>query len=377
MQTINIIETSVEGAARVLAGVGQVFVIYDRKAEAVVEKLKKHGLQVKASFDLEACEENKTLDTIERICCWLLDEGAGRDAFVLGVGGGITTDLTGFAASVYKRGVRFGFIPTTLLSQVDAAIGGKNGVNLRSYKNILGTIRQSEMTFVCPEVLESLPPEEIVGGAAELLKTFLIDNSQDLYEETVATLAGIRETFLRTGKVELPEDLRKEVAAAARIKAGIAGRDPFEGGERRLLNLGHTFAHAIEKKSQESGPISHGAAVSIGIILAARLAERLGLASPGLAAKLEKDFGRAGMRTECPFEILDLVEAMAKDKKAEGGTIHFVLPLSVGEVIVHDLSAEQAAERVGQKARPHVASARHPSQLPADSRNAHIELEAD
>ncbi len=213
-------------------------------------------------YSIEATEERKTLATVLEIEEWLLEKGADREAFVLGAGGGITTDLVGFAASVYKRGVRFGFIPTTLLSQVDAAIGGKNGVNLDSYKNIIGVIRQPEMTFICPEPLETLPYPQILSGAAELLKTFIINNKGNEYERAVNMLMNIHdrasEGAAEAAVLEYSETFRELIAAAAKVKAGIAGRDPNERGERRLLNLGHTFAHAIEKNSRRDRPARHG-----------------------------------------------------------------------------------------------------------------------
>ena len=182
MERINIIDCPLGEVGKHLGGYGNIFIIHDRNVGGIVERL---GVQAQGIFPIEATEERKTLATVLEIEEWLLEKGADREAFVLGVGGGITTDLVGFAASVYKRGVRFGFIPTTLLSQVDAAIGGKNGVNLDSYKNIIGVIRQPEMTFICPEPLETLPYPQILSGAAELLKTFIINNKGNEYERMV------------------------------------------------------------------------------------------------------------------------------------------------------------------------------------------------
>ncbi len=351
MTSINIIRASLKEVAKELSRYGEVFIVYDRNVAHIVGKLQ---LNPRAMMALDATETDKTFRTAAGICGWLMDEGADRDAFVLGVGGGITTDITGFAASIYKRGVKFGFLPTTLLSQVDAAIGGKNGVNLDSYKNMMGVIRQPEMTFICHEVLESLPFGQIVSGAAELFKTFIIDDSQNLYEEAVETFASIRDSYRMTGEVKLPAGIQNEISAAAEIKAGIAGRDPMEHGERRLLNLGHTFAHAIEKKSQAEAEmtggrrIGHGEAVGIGIVMAAKVSEAMGLAEKGLADRIKADFERAGMETSCPFAPKDLVEAMKKDKKAEGEIIHFVLPSEIGKVMICDLDAATAAKALEQ-----------------------------
>ena len=131
---------------------------------------------------VEASEELKTMDTVMDICSWLLEQGADRDALVLAVGGGITSDMVGFAASIYKRGVRFAYVPTTLLAQVDAAIGGKTGVNFDKYKNMLGVIRQPEFTYICPQVLESLPNRDFLSGVAEMLKTFIIEDNENYYD---------------------------------------------------------------------------------------------------------------------------------------------------------------------------------------------------
>lgn len=335
MDSINIIHCPVAEVGghviAMLAG-GPVFIVCDSNVRGLAERT---GIKAEGIFEIEATEQGKSLETVLAIDRWLLEQGADRNAFVLGIGGGITTDMTGFAASVYKRGVRFAFVPTTLLSQVDAAIGGKNGVNLDSYKNMIGVIRQPEAVFICPEPLDTLPYPQIISGAAELIKTFIIQNEDDSYARTVKVLSGIRESGSLCGGSEKLNDL---VAKAAMVKAGIAGRDPEEHGERRLLNLGHTFAHAIEKMSSER--IAHGEAVSMGIILAARLAEKMALAEKGLATRLEADFTACGMPTVCPFKVGELTDAMRKDKKAEGSGIHFVLPLCIGKVETRFLSPE-------------------------------------
>lgn len=339
MERINIVDCPLRDVRKHLGRYGSIFIIHDRNVSGLVENL---GIEAKGILPIEATEAKKTLATVLETENWLLEKGADRQAFVLAIGGGITTDLAGFAASVYKRGVRFGFIPTTLLSQVDAAIGGKNGVNLDSYKNIIGVIRQPEMTFICPEPLETLPYPQILSGAAELLKTFIINNEGGEYERAVNMLEDIHSQA--SGKVairEYSETLRSLIAAAARIKAGIAGRDPNEHGERRLLNLGHTFAHAIEKNSGER--IAHGEAVAMGIILAAQLSESLGLAE-GLAERLKADFTACGLPVRCPYSIDSLADAMKKDKKSEGAFIHFVLPLGIGHVETRELSVEDAVK---------------------------------
>ena len=334
METINIIHCAVEEVGLWFEGQDAsdpVFIVCDRNVRPLVDRT---GIKAKGIYEIDADEGSKDFVTVTDICRWLMELGADRSCIVVGIGGGVTTDITGFSASVYKRGVRFTFVPTTLLSQVDAAIGGKNGVNLDSFKNMIGVIRQPDAVFICPEPLDTLPYTQIVSGAAELLKTFLIDNSNNLYEKAVETLTRVREAG---GKQDgHSENLGYLISGAAAVKAGIAGRDPFEKGERRLLNLGHTFGHAIEKESGEVIP--HGNAVSMGIILAARLSEKLGLAEKGLAGRLGADFKACGMPTECPFPVERLTGAMRKDKKAEGELVHFVLPLTIGRVETRSIS---------------------------------------
>ena len=308
---------------------------------------------------VEASEEAKCMDTVMDICGWLLENGADRDALVLAIGGGITTDMVGFAASIYKRGVRFAYVPTTLLAQVDAAIGGKTGVNMDGYKNMLGVIRQPEFTYVCPQVLESLPMEDFQAGAAEMLKTFIIEDDGN-YEVAAGLLKSLTNDFielcagstLSDGEARWPEaltgrltELTPLIAAAARVKAGVVSRDQFESGERMKLNLGHTFGHAIEALAHKKhNDIDHGHAVALGMVYAAQLAEKLGMAEPGFAAAIEHDLDACLLLIINPYSIHDMAEAMRKDKKAENGKVHFVLPRAVGDVVMHDLTVDEVVE---------------------------------
>lgn len=326
-----------------------VYMIYDAHVEEFVSEVESAvsgigGLEFCGKYSVVATEEGKTMDTVLDMTGWLLENGADRNAMVLAVGGGITTDMAGFAASIYKRGVRFAYVPTTLLSQVDAAIGGKTGVNYDSYKNMIGVIRQPEFTYICPEVLETLPLRDFLSGAAELVKTFLIED-RGFYRRSVTFLAGLhgaadKTAFLKGNRHELLELVR----AAASVKAGIVTRDQFETGERRKLNLGHTFAHAIEKNARMAGDdITHGEAVSMGMVMAAELSVKIGLARNGFSEALYTDFRSAGLPVDCPYPVSELAEAMSKDKKAENGTIHFVLLSSQGHVEIRDMTADRAA----------------------------------
>ena len=245
-----LIDNEVETLASVLEPYRKVYAVMDRSVAmdcpmslAIAEILNSKGAP---GMLLDASEQEKTLETVMKICSWLIEQGADRDALVLAVGGGITTDLVGFAASIYKRGVRFAYMPTTLLAQVDAAIGGKTGVNFDNYKNMLGVIRQPKFTFICPQVLESLPSRDFLSGAAEMLKTFIIENDGS-YEKAVDWISGyVASEEPASYLVENSDELAALIASAVLVKAGVVTRDQFEGGERRKLNLGHTFGHAIE-----------------------------------------------------------------------------------------------------------------------------------
>lgn len=345
-----------------LKGYSAVFVVADRQVKSSAEQVVKAHEEQKLEGTLphpsnllllDVSEENKSMPTVLEVCKWLMDNDAGRNALLLAIGGGITTDMAGFAASIYKRGIRFAYIPTTFLSQVDAAIGGKTGVNFENYKNILGVIRQPEFTYICPEVLETLPYRDFLSGAAELIKTFIIDNAGNNYEKAVEVLSEIHESIDRKQVIALHlAELEELAGAAARIKAGVVERDEFERGERRKLNLGHTFAHAIEWEARAAKKdISHGEAVAMGIILAAKASERYygqesiegqEVADESLSARFTRDFSRCGLPTECPFPLESLSGAMRKDKKAENGIVHFVLIRTLGDVRIEDLAVERA-----------------------------------
>lgn len=362
-----------------LKGYPAVFVVADRQVKPSAEQVVKAHEEQKLEGTLphpsnllllDVSEENKSMSTVLEICKWLMDNGADRNALLLAIGGGITTDMAGFAASIYKRGIRFAYVPTTFLSQVDAAIGGKTGVNFENYKNILGVIRQPEFTYICPEVLGTLPYRDFLSGAAELLKTFIIDNTGDNYEKAVEVLSEIHGSIDRKQAIASHLAEIEELAAdAAKIKAGIVERDEFECGERRKLNLGHTFAHAIESVSMSrhnggKSSVTHGEAVAMGMIMAAKASEwyyNLASESPSrpeniagqndtatseeavsLSSRLARDFSRCGLPTECPFPPESLSGAMKKDKKAENGIVHFVLIRAIGDVRIEDLPVESA-----------------------------------
>ncbi|MEG2319052.1 MAG: 3-dehydroquinate synthase family protein, partial [Mucinivorans sp.] len=224
------------------------------------------------------------------------------------------TDITGFVASTYMRGVDFGFVATTLLSQVDASVGGKNGVNLEGYKNILGTFNQPSWVICDSTVLSTLPLRELRAGYAEALKCGLLAD-KELFE------------MFEKGDFQV----EKIVEHSVNIKAAIVARDEQESGLRKQLNLGHTFAHAIEKCSV--GAYLHGEAVAIGLVMAAQKSMGQGLLSAEDYQRIYNTLKRLGLPTECPeLSTEELYKVMQSDKKNQDGQIAFVLLGGIGEL---------------------------------------------
>ncbi|MBQ0077239.1 MAG: 3-dehydroquinate synthase [Bacteroidales bacterium] len=295
----------------------QVFVIYDKAVTDYAGRIAKDR-RAAALFAIDAKEENKTLDTVRDICSWLLEQKADRHSVLLAVGGGITSDIVGFAAAIYKRGIRYESYPTTLLSQVDASIGGKTGVNLDGVKNALGSFHKPSKVHRKSKTLRTLPREEALSGLAELLKTFLIASARD-YRKAVEVFSK-EDVNLGSWKV------RTLIRRAARIKRVICGLDPRERKLRKVLNLGHTYGHAIELSSG----LPHGKAVAIGIIQTARLAARLGYED--ITQTLIKDFAACGLPTALPEGCTISRALLLNDKKAEDGVITMALPVRIGKV---------------------------------------------
>ena len=270
-------------------------------------------------------EEIKTLDTVQEIYAQLLSIQADRSAFIVGVGGGIVCDIAGFAAATFLRGVRFGFVASTLLAQVDASVGGKNGVNFEGYKNMVGLFRQPEFVICDPELLKTLPPKEISCGLAEIVKHGAIADA-DLF----AYLEQHAEDILALDS----RVIEKLVRASVQIKSAIVSRDETEKGERRLLNFGHTFGHAIEKVTG----VSHGEAVSMGMVIASALSVEKGLLSMEENQRLQAVLKNLNLPTNWKAEPLKVLDAVAKDKKRAGDRIHFVLLNGIGNALVDQIT---------------------------------------
>ncbi|MBN2121835.1 3-dehydroquinate synthase [Candidatus Micrarchaeota archaeon] len=279
-------------------------------------------------------EEEKTLETVEKLYSRFLELGLDRNSFVVGIGGGIACDIAGFAASTYLRGIGFGFAPTTLLAQVDASVGGKNGVNYRGYKNLIGTFNQPEFVLCDFELLKTLPPRQVSCGFAENIKCAAIAN-RELFEY----LEGKGEELL---KLERPV-IEKAVYDSLAVKAGIVARDEREQGERRKLNFGHTLGHAYEKVLG----IPHGEAISIGMVAAAKLSVRRGMLKQGEADRLENLLAAVGLPTSAEASKDALLDAMLKDKKREEAKINFVLLRGLGDAQVVEMGMEELEALLG------------------------------
>ena len=267
---------------------------------------------------LKSGEENKNWQAVETILSSAHSAGLGRDAVFIGVGGGVIGDLTGFAASVYMRGCRFVLVPTTLLSMVDASIGGKTGFDLFNVKNLAGSFYPAEVVYMPVQSLSTLPDREWKSGLAELIKTAILsgDDFLDILAETANdnSLKG--------------EKLLKYIEKAVIYKGTVTSEDFRESGKRALLNLGHTFGHALEAAAG-FGSLSHGEAVAWGIIQSCALGLLLGITPLKRAEKIKAVITNFGYDCSCPNRLADteaFKTAMNSDKKKKQGKMTFIIP---------------------------------------------------
>jgi 3-dehydroquinate synthase len=288
--------------------------------EPVVQGLTAAGFEV-TEVRVPQGEAAKSLDVLRDIWDRLLEAGCDRTSTVVAVGGGAVGDVAGFAAATYMRGVNFVQVPTTLLAQVDASIGGKTAIDHPRAKNLIGAFHQPRLVVVDPAALTTLSEREFRSGLAEIIKHGIV-----LDAEYFAELERDLPALLRR---ELPV-LERVVAGSCRIKASIVERDERESELRHVLNYGHTIGHAIEAATG-FGTYTHGEAVSLGIVGEARLAESLGLAKPATTARQIDLLGAAGLPvTGLAAEPADVLLAMGRDKKARDGRVPFVLAPEIG-----------------------------------------------
>lgn len=270
-------------------------------------------------------ETNKSLATLQFVISQMIHLGVDREWFIVGIGGGIVCDLTGFIASVFMRGVRFGFVASTLLAQVDASVGGKNGVNFEGYKNMVGVFNQPDFVICETSMLNTLDVREVKAGLAEVVKSALLaDRNLFCYLQKHTSDILNQDSFC----------LNHLVKRSVEIKAAVVQADEREAGERRKLNLGHTLGHAVEKNDN----LLHGEAVSIGLSMVAKWSSYLGLITESERNEIIALLESLGLPTETSIPKEKLLSSMQKDKKKQGSTIHFIYNKGIGEAIVKKIT---------------------------------------
>ena len=284
-------------------------------------------------------EASKSFTGLETLVDWLLGNKVERQDMVIAFGGGVIGDLTGFAASTLRRGVRFTQIPTTLLAQVDSSVGGKTGINVPQGKNLVGAFHQPSLVLADLDVLQTLPDREFRAGYAEIVKYAAICD-RPFFDWLESNLDALKNRDSQA--------LSYAIAKSCQTKADIVAQDEKEHGARALLNLGHTFAHAYENLTGYSDNLLHGEAVGLGMAQAARLSLDLGLCPETDAQAFVNHLASAGLPTSQtdvkggPFEATNLVNAMAQDKKVSQGVMTFILMKAIGKAfITNDVSAKQ------------------------------------
>lgn len=282
-------------------------------------------------------EASKHLATVGRLASELAGRGFDRSDGLLALGGGVVGDITGFLASVYMRGITFVQVPTTLLAQVDSSVGGKTGVDIPEGKNLVGTFYQPRLVCIDTAVLATLPSEEFLGGMAEVIKY-----GAAIDAEFFAWLAQHREAVLRRDPAVIVPMIRR----CCELKASVVERDEREGGLRRILNFGHTIGHAVEAASGYR--LIHGLAVAIGMQAVADLAVRGGYAAASVATEINRMLTNFGLPTVIPPELdrQQIRGYLPADKKTVGGQVFFVLPETIGTVVITDQVDENDIDAV-------------------------------
>jgi 3-dehydroquinate synthase len=300
--------------------------------KALVASLDEAGI-ASAEVVLPAGEKTKSFEHLITACDKVLEARVERNDYVIALGGGVIGDLSGFAAGIVRRGVRFVQVPTSLLSQVDSSVGGKTGINSRHGKNLIGVFHQPDLVLADTDVLNSLSAREFRAGYAEVAKYGLIDKP-----DFFAWLEANWKAVFTGGSARI-----EAIAASCQAKADVVVADERENGQRALLNLGHTFGHALEAATAyDSSRLVHGEGVSIGMVLAHEFSARMNLASPDDARRVERHLKEVGLPTRMsdipgdlpPAEML--MDAIAQDKKVKSGKLTFILTRGIGQSFVAD-----------------------------------------
>lgn len=290
---------------------------------AVDASLRSAGFAV-YTYTFAAGESSKTLNTAAGLLGFFSESGLDRGDIAVALGGGVCGDLTGFAASIYLRGIRYVQIPTSLLAAVDSSVGGKTGVDLAAGKNLAGSFWQPALVVCDTTAFDTLPSHYLADGLAEVVKYGVIAD---------------RALFDRLKKEPVAKVFDQVVAACVSIKRDIVQRDEFDRGERQLLNFGHTIGHAVEKLSGYT--ISHGHAVAMGMACMARAADALGLSEPPCAGEIAGLLRVLNLPAKCPFPAEAVAHAALRDKKVKGSAITLVIPKRIGEAVLHRLPVSE------------------------------------
>lgn len=278
-------------------------------------------------YAFPAGEASKRIGTLEGILEYLAGEEMTRQDIIVALGGGVVGDVAGFAAAVYQRGIRFVQIPTTFLAAIDSSVGGKTAIDLAAGKNLAGAFYQPHLVLCDTDTLKSLPEEVFADGIAEALKYGVI---------------GSRPLFEKVALGDFRRELDEIVETCVSMKRDVVEEDEFDTGKRQMLNLGHTFGHAIEQKSGFS--LTHGHAVAIGLHLIARAAEEEGLAQPGLAEEIRQALVKNNLPVETEFTAAEVAKGTLRDKKRRGGAISFVFPKEIGVCEIRKVPVEEVQD---------------------------------
>ncbi len=303
------------------------------------------------TLQLPSGESTKNFSQLQTVCEGLLDAGLERKDVVIALGGGVIGDLTGFAAAILRRGIRFVQIPTSLLAQVDSSVGGKTGINTRHGKNLVGAFHQPGLVLADTDVLRTLPARELRAGYAEVVKYGLLGDPAffDWLQQggAAALLAGDEAARIRA------------IETSCRMKAGIVARDETETGDRMLLNLGHTFGHALEAWAGFSDRLLHAEAVAIGMCLAFEMSEQLGHTPAGMAETVRRHIASVGLPSrigdmpglgQSRPTVKELMDLMAQDKKVSAGRMTFILARGIGQAfITRDVGPDLVSDFLARK----------------------------
>jgi len=273
-------------------------------------------------------ETSKTLQTVNDVFGRLVELEFDRSSFILAIGGGIVCDTAGFIASTYMRGIDFGFVSSTLLAQVDASVGGKNGVNYEGLKNMIGTFNLPKFVICEMSMLKTLTHDDILCGMGEIVKHGAIKDA--------ALFEFIENNYTKIDSLD-EEVIGRFVYDSVVIKSNVVNADAKESGERKKLNFGHTFGHAIEKVTH----IPHGMAVSIGMVVAARLSVSRGLMPQADADRMERLLKNIGMPTNIEFDKNEVLGALRHDKKRNGDDIQFILLTGIGSAVIENININE------------------------------------